>query len=155
MPSIAILWEAGAPPSELDEAALRSALEIFLAGLGHAGSGLTLLLADDGRLRELNRAHRQIDRPTDVLSWSYLGEQPGAPLLGELAISLETAGRQARDNRWTLHTELLRLLAHGCAHLAGYDHRTAAEEREMKAVEVGLLARVGLTGVYPEDAAEE
>lgn len=158
---IHLSWAAGAPPPELDEAALRDALERFLALLGHAGAGLSLLLADDAALRALNREHRGLDRPTDVLSWSYL--EPGQaarpapadeppPLAGELALSLERAAAQATENGWDLPTEVLRLLAHGCAHVAGYDHGTDAEEREMKAVEVRLLAAVGLPGLYPADS---
>jgi probable rRNA maturation factor len=75
------------------------------------------------------------------------------PLLGELALSLERAAAQAAENGWSLRTEVLRLLAHGCAHVAGYDHESEAEEREMKALEVRLLDALGLRGLYPEDGA--
>ncbi len=143
-------WAAG-PPPELEEADLRRALEVFLAALGHAGRGLSVLMADDAALQALNRVWRGRDRPTDVLSWSYLDAGPAAPLLGELALSLERARRQAAENGWGLRTEVLRLLAHGCAHLAGYDHETAAEERRMRAVEIGMLAGIGLRNLYPED----
>ena len=75
-----------------------------------------------------------------------------APLLGELALSLERAAAQAAENGWDLRTEVLRLLAHGCAHVAGFDHETAAQERVMQALEVRLLAGVGLRDLYPPDA---
>ena len=136
-----------------------AALTRFLRELGHAGAGLSVLLADDARLLALNRAHRGLERPTDVLSWSYgaggyaNAGAPGAPpLLGELALSLQRAAVQAAENGWPLRTEVLRLLAHGCAHVVGYDHESDAEEREMKAVEARLLAAVGLHGLYPPDA---
>jgi probable rRNA maturation factor len=74
----------------------------------------------------------------------------GAVPLGDLALSLDRARAQAQDNGWPLQTELLRVLAHGCAHLAGYDHRTAAEERLMRGVEEALLEKVGLRGLYPK-----
>ncbi|HEX9841377.1 MAG TPA: rRNA maturation RNase YbeY [bacterium] len=167
-PPIHVSWQAGAPPPELDEAALRAALARFLEGLGHGGAALSVLFADDARLRALNRDHRGLDRPTDVLSWSYGaatppdggsgegGEREGdAPLLGELALSLERAAAQAAQNGWDLRTEVLRLLAHGCAHVAGYDHETEAQEREMKALEVRLLAAVGLEGIYPPDRTQQ
>jgi probable rRNA maturation factor len=171
-PPILISWEAGAPPPELDEADLAASLARFLALLGHGAAGLSVLFADDARLRALNEAHRGLDRPTDVLSWSYLDAPPAAagpaapkggpartppapaaepPLLGELALSLQRAAAQAGENGWPLRTEVLRLLAHGCAHLAGYDHETEAEEREMKALEVRLLDAVGLWDVYPAE----
>ncbi len=137
-----------------------AALTRFLRELGRGGAGLSVLLADDARLQALNRAHRGLERPTDVLSWSYDSAGPAAPgvapgsvpLLGELALSLQRAAAQAVENGWPLRTEVLRLLAHGCAHVAGYDHESDAEEREMKAVEVRLLAAVGLRGIYPPDA---
>ncbi|HKJ00187.1 MAG TPA: rRNA maturation RNase YbeY [bacterium] len=166
-PPILLNWEAGAPPPELDESDLRTALRRLLAGLGYGDAGLSVLFADDARLRELNRDHRGLDRPTDVLSWSYRDVLPdasgqadevpadpaaGEPLLGELALSLQRAAAQAAENGWDLRTEVLRLLAHGCAHVAGYDHETDEEEREMKALEVRLLASLGLEGIYPRDA---
>ncbi|MCZ6842106.1 MAG: rRNA maturation RNase YbeY [SAR324 cluster bacterium] len=148
-PQIEISWQAGAPPPELEEAALREALTGFLAALGHGQSGLSLLLAGDEQLRSLNQRHRGIDKSTDILSWSYRQDEPSTDMLGELAVSLERARAQALENGWDLRTELLRLLAHGCAHLAGYDHATDREEREMRAVEIAMLEGAGLRGLYP------
>ena len=76
------------------------------------------------------------------------------PLLGELALSIKRARAQARESGWPLRTEVLRLLAHGCAHLAGYDHRTLKEDGAMRRVEERLLARVGLRGLYPAPRAK-
>ncbi len=148
-------WEHGAPPPELEEQDLAAALDSFVTGVGQAGRGVSLLIGGDALLRELNRNHRGLDRSTDVLSWSYLGddtplEDGEPPLLGELALSLDRARAQAAENGWSLRTEVLRLLAHGVAHLAGHDHGSDAEEQAMKALEVRLLAEVGLTGIYPE-----
>ena len=112
----------------------------------------------DAVLGELNRRYRELDEPTDVLSWSYLedGAEDGAEaellgevLLGEIALSLDRSRAQAAEYGWNLRTEVLRLLAHGCAHLAGFDHQTAAGDREMRSVEIGMLDRVGLKNLYP------
>ena len=150
-PPIQISWQAGAPPPELDESALCSALGEFLTQLGFGASGLSVLIADDEALRVLNSEHRGLHRSTDILSWSYLEDTAGNPeLLGELAVSLERVHAQALQNGWDTPTELLRLLAHGCAHLAGHDHQTEEEERNMRAVEITLLERVGLKNIYPE-----
>ncbi len=161
-----ISWEAGGPPPELDEAALASALQAFLGVLRLPQGGLSLLMAGDDTLRALNLHYLGLDRPTDVLSWRYGGStrpegekkfpesgagEEGAELLGELALSLERAREQAGENGWDLRSEVLRLLAHGCAHLAGYSHDTSEAEREMIAVEVEMLARVGLKDLYPGD----
>jgi probable rRNA maturation factor len=154
------LWKNGRPPAELDARKLRRALAEFLAQLGHRGRVLSVQFADDAELRRLNGRFSGKDRVTDVLSWPYLdGSEQSGPnqngsnqdhqALGDLALSLERARAQARENGWNLQTEVLRLLAHGCAHLAGYDHHTAAQERKMLKVETELLAAQGLKKVYP------
>ncbi|MBI4083731.1 MAG: rRNA maturation RNase YbeY [Candidatus Lambdaproteobacteria bacterium] len=146
-----LLWQTGAPPPELDEADLGRALALFLAALDRPGWGLSVLFADDATLRRLNREYRRQDRPTDVLSFGYAGAtaaEGAAPLLGDLALSLDRAAAQARANGWDLRTEVLRLLAHGCAHLAGHDHETREQERLMLPVEIELLACVGLRDLY-------
>ena len=154
MHPVEIIWEENGPPPELDPADLQTALASFLSGLSLPPGGLSVLVAGDAALRELNHAHRGLDRPTDVLSWSYLDALPPGeetPLLGELALSLEQAARQATENGWDLRTEVLRLLAHGCVHLAGHDHQTPEEDARMKALEVRLLTAIGLPGLYPEE----
>ena len=150
-PLIQISWQTGAPPPEFDEPALLLALAGFLHALGFSSSGASVLMADDAALLALNAEHRGQHNPTDILSWSYL-EQGGDPpdLLGELAVSLERVQVQAEENGWSNQTELLRLLAHGCTHLAGYDHQTEEADREMRAVEIALLEGAGLRGIYPE-----
>ena len=148
-PPIHLSWEAGAPPPDLDEKVIRRALAAFLTDLGHPSRGVSLLIADDPALRKLNRAHRGRARPTDVLSWRH--EEPAEPLLGELAVSLDRVRLQAARNGWDAPTELMRLLAHGCAHLAGFDHETPAEEARMLPVEIQLLAGIGLENIYPRE----
>jgi len=86
---------------------------------------LSILLTTDADIHELNRAFRGKDRPTDVLSFSqWEGEPPQADqaLLGDIAISLETASRQARTRGHSLEHELQHLLVHGVLHLLGHDH---------------------------------
>ncbi len=148
---IQINWIPSGPPPDLDAAALGRALGLFLRGLGHGSRGVSVLLADDATLAGLNRAYRGRDAPTDVLSWSYRDDEAVPGLLGDLAVSLERVRAQARVNGWDAQTELLRLLAHGCAHLAGYDHATPDEDRVMRDVEIALLDAVGLGHLY--DAA--
>ena len=159
IPRLPIEWKSRVRPPELRVPTLRILLRRFLGTLGLPASELTLLLTDDPGIQALNRDHRGLDRPTDILSWSYLPPEvvldpsqaapEGVLHLGELALSVETTARQARENGWDLFTEAARLLAHGCAHLAGLDHQTPAQERRMLALEVRLLAAAGLHGLYP------
>ena len=80
-----------------------------------------VLFADDRRLRELNRRYRRKDRPTDVLSFPAGGEEGH---LGDIALSSETARRQARRRGHAPRRETRILLIHGFLHLLGYDHET-------------------------------
>ncbi len=111
-----------------------------------------VLLADDRRLRRLNRDFRGKDKPTDVLSFPAAPELQGKHA-GDLAVSLETAQRQASEHGHSLREELRILLLHGLLHLAGMDHETdsgemAAREGELRAalhLPTGLIARASAT----------
>jgi probable rRNA maturation factor len=116
-----------------------------------------VLLADDATLRRLNRTFRGKDKATDVLSFPagpttvFFGDPDGPGLAGDLAISLETAARQAERFGHTLRDEVRVLLLHGVLHLAGFDHETdtgemAAREAELRVqlgLVAGLIARAG------------
>ena len=72
-----------------------------------------------------------------------------AGVFGELVLSGERVSQQATENGWDFETELIRLLAHGCAHLAGWNHEQSSEEAsEMLEMETELLKKVGLTNIY-------
>lgn len=120
---------------------------------GLAGS-VSVLLAGDDEVRRLNREFRGKDKATDVLSFPA-GESAGrTKIAGDLAISVETASREAETRGHTLETELRVLLLHGVLHLAGYDHETDSGEMERKenalrktlGLAAGLIARAGADG---------
>jgi probable rRNA maturation factor len=112
----------------------------LLRATGRAGSGVTLRLAPDREVRRLNRIFRGKDRTTDVLSFPARGDlEPGRHHLGDLAISLPQARRQARRAGWSVEEELSLLVTHGFLHLLGYDHET--DDGEMRRLEKDLLAR--------------
>ncbi len=95
---------------------------------------ITLILVDDGQIRELNRTYRRLDRPTDVLAFDLQDEMTGKEedhVLGDVVISVERAAEQAREYGHSLEREIAFLAVHGILHLLGYDHRFAAEENEM------------------------
>jgi probable rRNA maturation factor len=101
---------------------------------GEAGAEMTLSFVDDDEIHELNRRWRDVDAPTDVLSFSMREGQGGElhpEQLGDVIISVETAARQAESGGRTLEAELVHLAVHGFAHLCGYDHATPDEERVM------------------------
>ena len=133
----------------LEEKELLECLQSFLQTLGCAERTISLYVADDLEMRELNRRYRDLNKSTDVLSWSYWESDPESEMLGEIVISMDRVKEQARENCLSEDAELLRLLAHGCAHLVGYDHeRSLEEEKRMLAVETKMLRKVGLGHIY-------
>jgi probable rRNA maturation factor len=103
-------------------------------------SEVGILLTDDSRMRELNQQFRGIDKSTDVLSFS----QEDPQLLGDIAISLETAARQAEAARWPMPSEIALLGVHGLLHLAGYEDEELADAQEMEGVTRRILSSAGI-----------
>jgi len=102
------------------------------------------VLADDALLRSLNRDYREVDKPTDVLSFPLadaraLDDPASRVYLGEIYVSLETAREQARAAGHSFSREVAHLVLHGLLHLLGYDHRTRAERRRMESLTAGLM----------------
>jgi len=103
---------------------------------------VTVLLTTDAAIRKLNRQFRCKNKSTDVLS--FPAEGIGAEeMAGDLAISVETARRQAAEQGHALTCELKVLILHGLLHLAGFDHE--ADEGQMARRERLLRARLGLS----------
>lgn len=100
---------------------------------------VTLLLTNDERMRALNAAFRQMDKPTDVLS--FPSDDKGC--LGDIAISLPCAQRQAADLGHTPEREVAFLTVHAMLHLAGYDHETNEDETDMCERQKQILRKAG------------
>lgn len=122
------------------KACVSAARRVFRAlQAGELDVGLTFV--HDLEMHALNRAWRQRDEPTDVLSFPLSSMQEEGGLLGDLVISVDTARRQARSLGHALDTEIAVLVAHGLVHLAGLDHDRGDDElRVHKACEATLLA---------------
>jgi len=114
-------------------------LERAARSAGRPGSGVDLILVDDAFIRDLNRRYRGIDRATDVLSFSYGGEEGGASAAGEIYVSHETVERDARESAVPPENLFLRVGVHGVLHVLGYDHEKAADARRMEAEEKRIL----------------
>lgn len=121
-------------------------------------SEVSILLMEDCGIREINREHRKIDKPTDVLSFPMVEMYEGKIisdegdfdleeeqlLLGDIIISLETAKRQAEEYGHSFERELAFLTTHGVFHLLGYDHMEPEEEEKMMGKQEEVLALMGL-----------
>ncbi len=104
---------------------IRKRVKSILNALGFDRAEVSLLFVDDAEMREINRTWRGTDRTTDVLAFSQIeGITPkgGENLLGDVVISVETAGRQAKDRGTSLDEELDVLMIHGILHLLGHEH---------------------------------
>ncbi len=111
-----------------------------LKDLGRSDALVNLTFVDDALIRRLNRRFGGHDRPTDVLAFPL--DVPGpSRLWGEIVISAETAGRQARRLGIPVGLELDLLVVHGLLHLAGYDDREAGEARLMHQREREILEK--------------
>ncbi len=115
----------------------RKAARNLLAQIGRTDAEVSVLLTDDAEIRRLNRDWRQIDRATDVLSWPQEDED----ILGDVAISLDTARRQAAAREWSVADEVALLLVHGMLHLIGHEDETESGARSMQAIETRILGR--------------
>jgi len=130
----------------VDQASILAMLERVLAEDEiEDGAAVTVVLADDTLLHELNLRHREVDAPTDVLSFpADEGEEFPTPegeprYLGDIVVSVERVGRQAAEAGLAERDELAHVILHGLLHLLGYDHEEPEEEAVMKAREEGVL----------------
>jgi probable rRNA maturation factor len=140
--SVVVSRRAADSPA-LDARTVKRRAERMLIAIGAPRAELSIVLTDDPQIEVLNRTHRRKAKPTDVLAFPMdaagAGPSRKVQLLGDVVISLDTAARQARARRRPLVDEVTHLLAHGILHLAGYDHRTDAEERRMNAATERLV----------------
>ena len=139
----------GGPFPGISRAAVARWAAAMLRKLELTECELSILLTDDSGVRRLNKRYREIDRPTDVLSFSQREGEPLAfsKLLGDVVISVPTARRQAGEQGISVAMEVARLLAHGLLHLIGLDHDTAPKDRRMKAEVDRLCAGLETRGV--------
>lgn len=114
---------------------------------------LSLQLVNDSDIRRLNAIYRQKDYPTDVLAFAALATQTPQPAelwsafpvcLGDIVISIETAQRQAQQQKCSLKHELTWLAAHGLLHLLGWDHPDDESLTKMLNKQTQLLYKINL-----------
>jgi probable rRNA maturation factor len=146
MSTYLIELEAGVDTAGIDAHALeRLAAHALSVERVAAPAELSIVLADDPTVHELNREYRGTDAPTDVLSFAqsegeaFAQPEGAARHLGDVVISVDTARRQAQEYGITLQDEVSHLLVHGILHLLGYDHEAADEADVMRAHEDAVL----------------
>ena len=109
-----------------------------LETIGNGASSATVAFVSDKSIRKLNQQFRGIDKATDVLS--FPADEPDN--LGDVAVSVETASRQAKENGLSFDDEVRQLILHGLLHLSGYDHQT--DNGDMNRLELKLRRKLGI-----------
>lgn len=113
-------------PEWFNEEKIKSYVENVLEELEFDGEEISILFCDDAEIHSLNKAYRNIDSPTDILSFEngseYEDDEGNWLEAGDIAISFETLPKNAEYFKVSENEELKRLLIHGCLHLNGYDH---------------------------------
>ena len=141
-------------------ALIRKVIRTALAAEGmEPACEVNVNLTDDSGIHEINREMRDVDRPTDVLSFPVfdltpgelpdeLDADPGTGLipLGDMVISMERVAAQAKEFGHSNRRELCYLVVHSTLHLLGYDHLDEGEQKkQMREREEAILAELGIT----------
>lgn len=152
-------WDGTLPDAEAlvrrsVDAALDAARERVPAGEAE----LTVVLADDAVVRDLNRTWRGKDKPTNVLSFPLAEDPvtsgPGFPiLLGDVVLALETVAAEAREQRKPLPDHVAHLVVHGVLHLLGHTHDDDDDASVMEAIERSVLSTLGIPDPYAGERA--
>ena len=110
---------------------------------------LSIVLADDARVHELNRDYLDVDAPTDVLSFpaSETDPETGARYIGDIIISVPYAAKGAVKAGHPVESELQLLVVHGVLHLLGHDHAEPKEKARMWKAQTEILESLGLGSI--------
>lgn len=146
-------------PSETQELLTKTIVAALDAEGVEVPCELNVLLTDDAGIHQINLEMREVDRPTDVLSFPMFDLTPGehpteedadpdtdlVPL-GDMCLSLERAEAQAQEYGHSVQRELCYLTVHSVLHLLGYDHMDEGPMKaQMREREEAILAKLGIT----------
>ena len=157
MIEVAVLHEEGWPGTDWEFLA-QQAVSAAIAHSPYAAFAtdstlyeVAVKLTDDDEVHQLNRAYREKDKPTNVLSFPAFPVTPGkmpGPMLGDIIIARETVEREAVELDKSFEDHLTHLMVHGFLHLLGYDHIEVSDAEKMEALETRILAKLGLSDPY-------
>jgi probable rRNA maturation factor len=135
------------------EAALtnKTAAEAALTNKTATPVDVSIALVSDAESRELNRGHRGQDKPTNVLSFPVpdaIARSVRPRPLGDIVLARGVVVAEATDAGLPIHHHVSHLVVHGCLHLLGFDHETDEQAEAMEAIEIAVLADLGIPNPY-------
>jgi probable rRNA maturation factor len=113
------------------------------AALVGSTGDVSVVLADDAFVQDLNRTYRGKNKPTNVLSFPGDNDE-----LGDVLLAYETVKKEASEQGKRFADHAAHLVVHGCLHLLGYDHERARDAEKMEALEVRILRQLGVLNPY-------
>lgn len=114
-------------------------------------SEITLRIVDEAEGRELNKAYRQKDYATNVLTFP-LAEEPF--IIADILICAPVVAKEAKEQGKTLEAHFAHLTVHGVLHAHGYDHEVAEQAELMESVETQILTKLGYSDPYGDTDSE-
>ncbi|TCB48628.1 rRNA maturation RNase YbeY [Acinetobacter sp. ANC 4779] len=155
--SLSLQQDFQAPELVLKRAYIKKVIETTLRYIDvDQDCEIGIACVDNDESHKLNLEYRQKDKPTNVLSFPSDLPEEVLPLLdawpmGDLVICIPVVLQEAIDQNKTPIEHFTHMLVHGVLHLMGYDHETSeADAEEMEALEIKILAKLGLENPYTE-----
>lgn len=112
----------------------------------YKNSEISITLVDDKDIKKINKKYRNIDKPTNVLSFE-LGDDV---LLGDIFISLDTVKSEAKRENISVEEHTAHMVVHGVLHLLGYDHINERDANRMESKETSILKKLGYKNPYAD-----
>lgn len=141
------------PPGSIDPVRVENFISEVLNDLNLKNWDISLLFCDDAFIQNLNKQYRDIDSPTDVLSFEqgdeYFDDAGETRFMaGDIVISLDSLRFNAEEFNVDINEELKRLIVHGILHLNGMDHSDNSPEQEMLKFQEELLVQYKDIEIY-------
>lgn len=141
------------PPGSIDPVRVENFISEVLNELNLKNWDISLLFCDDAFIQNLNKQYRDIDSPTDVLSFEqgdeYFDDAGETRFMaGDIVISLDSLRFNAEEFNVEINEELKRLIVHGILHLNGMDHSDNSPEQEMLKFQEELLVQYKNMEIY-------
>ena len=116
---------------------------------------LSILLTNDAEIKEINFKYRNLNKPTNVLSFrskinenNYFKNTENEIHLGEIIISMEKIFSESKKNKIMFKDHFIHIFLHAMLHILGYDHETRNERKKMENIEISVLKNLGIQNPY-------